>query len=124
MIHTNDEWRQMSESLAPLLQRRDLIGYAAAVNTRRINDATAEYERIRNELIQEHGTLTGDHYSIAIGSPEHEAFERDLAEVAAITQDVDVMLVPRDRACGELTGEELLDAWWMFDDTDAESEVA
>ena len=114
----------MSESLVPLLQRRDLIGYAAAVNTRRINDATAEYERIRNELIQEHGTPTDNGYSIVIGSPEHEAFERDLAEVANIEQDVDIMLVPRNRACGELTGEELLGAWWMFDDTDVESEVA
>ena len=124
MTHTNEEWRQMAESLAPLLSRRDLIGYAAAVNTRRIGDATAEYARIREELIEEYGTLTDNTFTIIIGSPEHAAFERAIAEVSNITQDVDVMLVPRDRACGELTGEELLDAWWMFDDTDVESEVA
>ena len=124
MTHTNEEWRQMAESLAPLLSRRDLIGYAAAVNTRRIGDATAEYARIREELIEEYGTLTDNMFTIVIGTPEHEAFERAIAEVANIEQDIDVMLVPRDRACGELTGEELLAAWWMFEDADAESEVA
>lgn len=126
MVKTNDELLKMLESLEPLLQRRDLIGYAAAVNAHRIGDATAEFQRIRNDLINEHGTPRVDEegnvigYSVIVGSAGHRAFKRDLAEVAGIEQDVDLMTVPLERACGELSGDELLATWWMFDEKEGE----
>lgn len=113
--YSNEQWRCMANTLTPLLSRRDLIGYAAAVNTRRIGDAISEYEHIRGEVVKEYGTQDDNGgYFIAIGTPEYMDYERAISEVAAIEQEVNIMTVPLERACGELSGEELLDCWWMF----------
>jgi hypothetical protein len=122
MTETNEELRQKLETLQPLLQRRDLIGYAAAVNAHRIGDAIGAYMRIRSDLINEHGVPRTDEdgnivgYSVIVGTQEHAEFQRELAEVAGITQDVEIMTVPLERACGELSGDELLQTWWMFEE--------
>lgn len=118
---TNQRITELVPTLEPLLERRDRIGYVAARNTRTMLDATAEYERRRDELIQEHGTPGTDEdgnetgaYEIRIGTPAYAAFERDIREWAEFEHDLALIPLTFDEVEGRLSGTEILAIDWML----------
>ena len=124
----NIEMEQMIAQLEPLLGRNDLIGYAAARNTRILMDETTEYRDLRHDLVMEYGTPEkGDdgnetgRYELRFDSPSWPAYEKEITEWAMLEHEPDVYKIPAKSAIGQLTGKEMLDLEWMleFEDEDA-----
>lgn len=119
----NIEMEQRLTILEPYLDRKDIIGYAAARNTRFIRNASAEYNEYRDSLItkygvpetDEHGNKTG-RYFLTPDSPNFKQYTSEITEFALIEHEVDIFTIPFDKACGELTGREILELEWMFED--------
>jgi len=122
---TNEDLLQMRLSLEPLLKRRDVIGWTAAINHRMLSEKTVDYERIRNELVAkygkqevgEDGNATGN-YVIDADSPEFKQFIDSISEVASINQCVSVRTLRMGDVCGAMSGEEMLSCWWMLEEDD------
>lgn len=124
----NIEMEQMIAQLEPLLSRNDLIGYAAARNTRILMDETTEYRDLRHDLVMEYGTPEkGDdgnetgRYELRFDSPSWPAYEKEITEWAMLEHEPDVYKIPAKSAIGQLTGKEMLDLEWMleFEDDNA-----
>ncbi len=126
MIFKNIELEQMIESLMPYLNRKDIIGYAAARNVRVFRNAIVEYASKRDELISKYGEAEKDkngnktgRYFIKNTSPNIKAYATDISEFAIIEHDVTIFKIPYDKVIGELTGSEILDIDWMLEDSDS-----
>ena len=124
----NIEMEQMIAQLEPLLGRNDMIGYAAARNTRILMDETTEYRDLRHDLVMEYGTPEKDddgnetgRYELRFDSPRWPAYEKEITEWAMLEHEPDVYKIPAKSAIGQLTGKEMLDLEWMleFEDEDA-----
>ena len=124
----NIEMEQMIAQLEPLLGRNDLIGYAAARNTRILMDETTEYRDLRHDLVMEYGTPEKDddgnetgRYELRFDSPRWPAYEKEITEWAMLEHEPDVYKIPAKSAIGQLTGKEMLDLEWLleFEDEDA-----
>jgi hypothetical protein len=113
MILTN---AQMFDSVATLASAKDekgLLGYAIAINLRRLTNEVREYAAKRDELLAEHGTNAGNNkYNLT-----HEAakaFNDALAPYSDLTCDVQVMQVaPEVFYGGELTSAQMYALNWM-----------
>lgn len=123
MQYTNAQMEGMIESLRPLLDRRDRIGYVAARDTRILMDEAHEYLVRKQELIREHGTIETDSegnptgsYQIAIGSPAHRRFVEDIREWAEMRHEPDIMYLRYEEAEGKLSGNEILACDWLFEE--------
>lgn len=119
--YTNGEMERMVDALSPLLPRADLIGYAAARNTRLLRSAAAEYYGMRERLIAKHGEPFVDgsgvrRMRIGPDSPNVEAYKADIAEFQRISHEVELYRIPSTEAVGKLSGSELLDTYFMFYD--------
>lgn len=120
---TNLDMEQKIESLAPLLDRRDKVGYAAARNTRMFTDASLEYARRKEELIMAYGTPeldengneTGRRF-IFMSSPEYDRYLEEIGEYAEIEHEVDVFTLPFSEVEGVLSGNEILMIDWMLEE--------
>lgn len=117
----NAQMDAMIQSLRPHLGRRDVIGYAAARNTRVLTDAACEYLMRKDEVVREHGIAEMD----ADGNPTgrfvmdvagNEDAMRELEEWGAIEHEADLFTLKYDEAIGKLSGQELLSIDWMFED--------
>lgn len=123
MKRSNNEMMGMLEALAPLLDRRDVIGYAAARNTRLLSAELSEYSRIRDELVMKYGEAeigedgnpTG-RVSIAPTSANFRMFLDEIGRFAEIEHEPELFLIKYEEAIGKLSGSELLAVEWMFED--------
>lgn len=116
----NIQLETMMNSLAPLLQRRDKIGYIAARNYRLINSTLTEFFIFKNDLFKKYGEENKEDNTIFI-SPESIHFNEfidELNTIAEIEHEVDFMTIPYNDVVGLLSGEEILDVDWML--TEAE----
>lgn len=121
MKYSNLEMERMAASLSPLLERRDRIGYAAARNARLLGEELTEYRVRRDALVREmgeevvgpDGAPTGK-VSISPASPRFAKFRDALEPFAAIEHEPRLMRLPFSEAVGQLSGNELLAADWMF----------
>lgn len=112
----------MINALVPLLDRSDVIGYAAAYDTRMLTTTAQEYIELFSEKLKEygkpeldaHGRQTGRWY-VDGGTEQARMFREDTAEWGAVEHDVDLMTVPASKAEGELTGRQMLAVGWLFD---------
>ena len=120
---SNIEMDAMIAALDPLLDRTDIVGYAAARNTRLLAEAASEYLQRKEALIREYGAEevgpegpTG-RWGVSADDPRFEEFKSKLAEWAPIEHDAEVYTIPRAEAeaCG-LTYRELAGAIWMVGD--------
>lgn len=117
----NIEMEQMVKALEPLLGRTDMIGYAAARNTRILNDEMTEYLTRRDELVRkygdpetdENGNLTGLH-RLFIGSENWKAYESEITEWALIEHEPNLMKIKAEDVIGKLSGTEILRIDWMI----------
>ncbi len=123
MKFTNFQMALALEHLAPLLERTDLIGYAAARNTRLLRQEAAEYLEARERLVCELGEqeLDGDGQptgvvAVHVGTPAFDEFRRRMAELDGIEAKLKVFRVPVGKAIGKLSGTQLLALDWMFEE--------
>lgn len=123
MGYTNAQMESMVEALAPQLERKDVIGYAAARNTRILRGELVEYMVKRDELVAEYGepVVDGDgketgEIAISNTSPNFSEFIGRFGEFAAIEHEPDIFRLKYEVAIGELSGSELLELDWMFED--------
>lgn len=113
MILTN---AQMFDSVATLSNARDekgLLGYAIAVNLRKLTAEMREYVAKRDELLAEHGTdIGGNKYNLTHDAAK--AFNEALQPYSDLTCDVQVMQVaPEVFYGGGLTSAQMYALSWM-----------
>jgi hypothetical protein len=123
LSYTNIEMENMLDSLEPLMEQRNMVGYAAARNARILSTELTEYHKIRDEIIIRLGERDTDangnpngQVSIKFDSPEFSQFAEELEQYAVIEHDPDLFTIKYSEAIGNLTGTELLAADWMFED--------
>lgn len=124
---TNLQCLEMIESLKPMMTRRDIIGYAAARNTRRLADACQDYMRIRESLLVEYGEqVTGPDgkptgeivlSSLSGNFPKYQA---EIEQIEEVANEVDVFRIDYSEVVNRLTGDEIIAIDWMLKDGDAE----
>lgn len=128
MRYTNAQMDQMLQSLEPFLDRADVIGYAAARNTRLLHTELSEYLERKLKLLQEYGeeesvdgAPTG-RVCIKAGMPGFGEFVESLSAFGEIAHEPELFTLPYEEAIGKLTGAELLALDWMFEDRDKPGE--
>ena len=112
---------QMIESLVVLskAEEKGMLGYAIAVNRRKLATEAQEYSKKRDELLQEHGTDIGEGKFQLL--PENAAkFFEALQPFSELTTDVSIVQVTPDVFCsGNLTSSQMYTLNWMVKDGDA-----
>ena len=123
MLLSNFKMEQLINSLKPFLDRTDIIGYAAARNSRRLSDQTVEYFMKRDELIMKYGKreLDGNHKETGRSvlnqtDPNFSRFVDEITPIGEIEHEVDIYKVPFEKAIDNLSGTELLSIDWMFEE--------
>lgn len=123
MKYTNAEMDQMLTALEPMLERRDVIGYAAARNSRILRTELTEYLDVRDELVKKYGENDVDEdgnptgqISIEFDSPNFGKFMDEFERYSSISHEPDIYKLKYDEAIGKLSGSELLSIDWMFED--------
>lgn len=121
-MYKNIEMEQMIAALEPLLERTDLIGYAAARNTRILRTEAQEYLDRREQLIEKYGEPQLDEEGnptgitrLLVNSPEFNEYARDIEQWALIEHDPKLFRIPVSKALDAISGNELLEIEWMFD---------
>ena len=119
---TNKEMGDRIESLYGLLDHRDIVGYAAARNLRRLQDAAREYLEIRDGLLCEYGIREVDadgnptaRFTLDPTSSEGRKYLDEIARYEDISHDVDVFRIPLEDTVGILSGREMLALDWMLE---------
>lgn len=113
---SNIEMERRLQSLKPLLERADLIGYAAARNHRMLAQQLVEYDMRKTELIKKYGHQDGPNYSLMPDDPNYMVMVGELEKFAFVEHDVELMTRPMSEAIGKLTGQQIVDVWWMLED--------
>lgn len=121
-VYSNIEMELMIGSIAPLLDRSDMIGYAAARNTRILTGEAHEYLVKREELIEKYGRpqLDGNgketgFKEIEVGTPAYASFESEIREWANAKHSPDIYKISAEEAMGKLTGKQILEIEWMLE---------
>lgn len=113
MILTNEK---MYESIPVLHQAGDekgMLGYAVAVNLRKLINETMEYSKKRDELLTEYGTDAGSG-KFNLTAEGAAAFYEALQPFAQIETEVAVMQVaPEVFYSGNLTSAQMYALEWM-----------
>lgn len=108
--------------LSPLLDEGGRFGYVVAVNFRKIRDAISEYLTIKYEIVRKYGDEVTDSegnitdFKISADSDGFQDFVGEIAELADIEHDVDVLTIKAEDAIGHLTGNQFLQLDWMIED--------
>lgn len=115
------EMEAMLASLEKHLDRRDMIGYAAARNTRLLRDELVEFMTLREKLVIEHGDIEEDGDGAPTGksvisqqSPGFVDFMAEYMPLCEIEHDFQPFTIPYEEAIGNISGTELLEIDWMF----------
>lgn len=107
---------QMFDSIPVLQQAKNetgMLGYAIAVNLRRLSTELVEYSRKRDELLEEYGTDAGGG-KFNLTQEGAAAFYKALQPYSEIEADVAVMqVVPEVFYGGSLTSGQMYALSWM-----------
>ncbi len=115
MIFTNEQMHDSIQVLSQTREEKGLLGYALAVNLRKLSTTPelSEYARKRDELLAQHGTDKGGG-KYDLGPVALAAFCADLQPFAKIETDVAVMQVaPEVFYSGNLTSAQMYALGWM-----------
>jgi hypothetical protein len=109
---------QMFDSIPVLQQAKNetgMLGYAIAVNMRRLASELVEYSRKRDELLAEFGTPVEDRPgSYNLTKDQADAWQEALRPFAMIETDVAVLQVPPETFySGSLTSGQMFALAWM-----------
>ena len=120
---TNFEMEQMLGKLDKHLSRKDVIGYAVARNVRILRNELCEYFKVRDELVMKYGEADLDDegnpkgtVSLGFDSPKFAEFNDEIQRFATIEHEPTIFKLKFEQAIGELSGSELLELEWMFED--------
>lgn len=123
MKYTNAQMAEMIGSLEKYLDRTDMVGYAAARNTRALMDEAKEFVDRRNQLVSEYGEMVLDEdgnptgkVTLALDSPNFKAFADAIEGWASIEHEPRIFKVKYDQVIGKLSGTEILELEWMLED--------
>ncbi|WP_165170707.1 hypothetical protein [Adlercreutzia sp. ZJ242] len=123
MKYSNHDMEQMLDAVEHHLDRRDVIGYAAARNSRILRDELREYLKVRDELVMKYGEADVDEKGNPIGSVSLQVtsekfpdFLDEIGRFSTIEHEPDLFKLKYDEAIGQLSGKELLELEWMFED--------
>lgn len=115
MILTNEQMHNSIQVLSQAREEKGLLGYALAVNLRKLSTCPEllEFSRKRDELLAQHGTDKGGG-KYDLGPVAAAAFYADLAPFAKIEADVVAMQVtPEVFYGGNLTSGQMYALSWM-----------
>lgn len=122
-MYKNIEMQHMVESIGKYLDRKDMLGYAAARNTRILTSELMEYENLRDSLIEKYGEPVMDEsgkpsnsISIKPDSPNFANFLDELGQFAGIEHDPKIFKINAEHVIGELSGSEIMEIDWMIED--------
>lgn len=120
---SNAEMSRMLEAVEKHLSRKDVVGYACARNARILRDELSEFIGIRNELVMKYGEKDVDdngvptgQVSLAVESENFAKFAEEIEQFALIEHEPELFKLNYSEAIGALSGEELLEIDWMFED--------
>lgn len=120
---TNIEIKERIASLQPVLNLRNIVGYAAARNMRVLSDALTEYTQFEREAILKYGVddldVNGKPTGTKSISPDSENFDsfiKEMSPLQRIVQEVPIMIVKFKEVIGFLSGKEILNIDWMLED--------
>ena len=123
MRYTNQQMESMVDALQPMLERRDVIGYAAARNSRILRTELTEYYGVRDELVEKYGEEETDedgnatgHVSLSFESPNFPKFVEEIGRYSTISHEPEIYMLKYDDVIGKLTGAEILSIDWMLED--------
>lgn len=109
--------------LSNFLDRKDVIGYAAARNYRRLADASLDYSKIKSDLLTEYGTPLKDEngndtntMAINQSDPNFDEVKSKLEISGNIRHDVTIFTITYEDVINELTGNEILQLDWMIEE--------
>lgn len=107
----------MFDSIPVLTQAKEekgLLGYAIAVNLRKLTTEVQEYSKKRDELLEKHGTQGEEPGRFVLTPAAAAAFAEELQPYADIETDVAVMQVaPEVFYGGGLTSAQMYALSWM-----------
>ena len=113
MILTNAQIYDSAPVLAQAKDETGLLGYAVAVNLRRLTAEVGEYSRKRDELLAEYGTDVGGG-KFNLTAEGAAAFYEALRPFAELEVEVQVMQVPPEVFYGgSLTSAQMYALSWM-----------
>ena len=119
---TNFEMEHYISILSDFLDRADIIGYAAARNTRLLTEASLDHMRIKNELLRKYGSVVKDvdgneTNEIAItDNDEHFDDVKTQLDISGNTKHhVNLFMISYDDVINKLTGYEILSIDWMIE---------
>lgn len=119
--YTNDQMLAMLESLDPVLDRTDLVGYVAARNARVLQDCAGEYIARIGALMEEYGRPETDGEGRPTGrvivpydDERFAEFDAKRREWAGIAHRPNLHILPIGEALGNLSGRQMLELDWML----------
>ena len=120
----NLEMVAMVQELRPLLSHRDIVGYAAARNTRVLSRSLTEYTAFRDRLVEKYGEPETDgdagreagRIVLQMDSPKFQEFLNELEPFNVMEHEVELMTLKYGDVIGALSGEEILSIDWMLED--------
>ena len=121
MEMTNAEMVLRIDQLSKYLDHVDIIGYAAARNIRRLQDASLEYTKRRDEVLTKYGEVeldengrdTGRRY-VTNNSPHFQEVNDILTPIGEIKHEVDIFTIEYSLLNGVLSGSDILELDWML----------
>lgn len=123
MKYTNAIMEQMIASLEKYLDRRDILGFAAAKNINTLRNEAREYLELKDKLIREYGEQIIDddgmptpQYRLEIGTEGFKKFQEEIEVFAKQEGDPKLYYVNPDAVIGLLDGKEILEIAWMIGD--------
>ena len=120
---TNMQMEQMVESLMKYLDRRDIIGYAAARNVRILSNELTEYMAFKSDLFKKYGEKeldddgnpTGNMF-ISLESENLKDYMSQIEDIAKAKSNPDIFKIDYGQALDVLSGKEILEIDWMFEE--------
>lgn len=121
MLLTNFDMVSKIDQLSVYLDRTDVIGYAAARNIRRLQDACLEFIKKRDEVLTKYGDIdydengndTGKRY-ITNESVHYQEVMDELGCIGEIKHEVEIFTIRYDLLNGVLSGSDILELDWML----------
>jgi hypothetical protein len=112
----------MIKSLEPLLERTDIVGYAAARNTRILMNEIQEYVARREELVTKYGEEVLDddgnptgQVQLRFDSPRFKDYSDEISEWAEYEHEPPIYKIPAEECIGVISGKQILDIDWMLE---------
>ena len=121
--YKNIEMELMIKSLEPLLDHTDIVGYAAARNTRilttEIQENITRLEELvaknGEEVLDDEGNPTGQ-IELRFDSPKFKDYSDEIIEWAEIEHEPPIYKIPTEKCIGILSGRQMLEIEWMLED--------